>query len=189
MSTTDPIKCAQLTALVPGYLDGELSEEQAAPLRRHLLSCPGCRRGAADLTNLKRWTTAAVPTGEPAIPAGFAARVAQAAFDGEPAQGVLTPQPASAKSDRPAARAEATETPILSFILGLTSLAAALLISLSFFIGVQDQPRGSNLSAEPMPDLLPDVLRELDELNAKDLRLERARREREDLKEQGRVKR
>jgi hypothetical protein len=40
-----------------------------------------------------------------------------------------------------------------------------------------------------MPGLLPEVLRELDELNAKDLRIEKARRERETLKEQGRFKR
>ena len=187
MSTNNPTKCAQLTDLVPGYLDGELSEEQATPLRRHLLSCPSCRRGATDLTNLKRWAKAAVPTGEFAIPAGFAARVAQAAFHGGPARGELTPQAPGA----PAAQAAAlkTDSSVLTFVLSLTSIAAALLLSLSFFIGVQDQPRGSNLSAQPMPDLLPDVLRELDELNAKDLRIEKARRDLEIRKEQGRLKR
>lgn len=189
MSTNQPTKCTEQTALVPGYLDGELSEAQAAPLRRHLLSCPSCRRGATDLTNLKRWAHAAIPTDQLEIPAGFAARVAQAAFHGGHTQGQASPQqsaPATAEAQIPLDR---PETSIQSFVLGLTTIAAALLISLSFFLGVQDQPRGSNLSAQPMPDLLPEVLRELDELNAKDVRIEKARREREIQKEQGRLKR
>ena len=77
-------RCGDVSALVPGYLDGELSEEQAAPLRRHLLSCPDCRAAAQDLTSLRRWFPAPEPAG---VPAGFAARVARAAFAGvEPGQ-------------------------------------------------------------------------------------------------------
>jgi len=189
MSTNQPTKCTELRALVPGYLDGELSEEQAAPLRRHLLSCPSCRRGATDLTNLKRWAHAAIPTDQLAIPTGFAARVAQAAFHGGPAQRQSTPRqpaPVTAQAQAPQAK---PETSVQSFVLVLTSIAAALLISLSFLIGIQDQPRGSNLSAQPMPDLLPEVLRGLDELNARDVRLEKARGEREIEKEQGLLKR
>ncbi|MFT4708970.1 MAG: anti-sigma factor RsiW [Bacteroidia bacterium] len=189
MSTNNPTKCTQLTALVPGYLDGELSEEQAAPLRRHLLSCPSCRRGATELTNLKRWAHAAVASDELAIPAGFSARVAQAAFHGGPSRDELIPHKRATGTNPATAAPIKSEPSVLTFVLGLTSIAAALLISLSFFIGVQGQPRGSNLSAQPMPGLLPEVLRELDELNAKDLRIEKARRERETLKEQGRFKR
>ena len=190
MNHTDPIKCKQLTALVPGYLDGELSEEQATPLRRHLLSCPSCRKGAADLTNLKRWTRAAAPSEGFVIPAGFAARVAQAAFGGELHSDDLQPNQAGRSTRAGTATAtSASDSSVLSFVLGLTTLAAALLISLSFLIGVQGQPQGTDLSAQPMPDMLPDVLRDLDELNAKELRLEKAKNERGIEKERGRVKR
>ncbi|MDG2144318.1 MAG: hypothetical protein P8N31_12240, partial [Planctomycetota bacterium] len=122
-------------------------------------------------------------------PTGFAARVAQAAFHGGPAQRQSTPKqpaPVTAQAQAPQAK---PETSVQSFVLVLTSIAAALLISLSFLIGIQDQPRGSNLSAQPMPDLLPEVLRGLDELNARDVRLEKARGEREIEKEQGLLKR
>ena len=48
------------------------------------------------------------------------------------------------------------------------AVAAALLLSFSFLLGLQGQPTGSDLAAEQLPDMLPEVLRELDEMNAKE---------------------
>lgn len=36
--------CEEFAALLDPYVDGELSEEEAARVREHLESCPGCRR-------------------------------------------------------------------------------------------------------------------------------------------------
>ena len=71
--------CHDYQDLVPGYVDGELSEEQAAPLRQHLLSCRVCRNAAQDLNKLTKWFPKPPAV---AIPEGFAARVAAAAFTG-----------------------------------------------------------------------------------------------------------
>jgi anti-sigma factor RsiW len=156
----DPVACERAETLVPGYLDGELSEAQAGPLRKHLLSCPTCRGKAADLTNLKRWITAAAPKTPFAVPQGFAARVARAAFTEQPLSEEFVPRPARATA--PTGPAEGS---VLPFILGLTSVAAAMLLSFSFLLGVQGQPSGSDLSAQPMPDMLPEIMRQLKELN------------------------
>ena len=47
--------CKQQQTLIPSYLDGELSEAQAAPLRRHLLACQDCRNAAQGERSLKAW--------------------------------------------------------------------------------------------------------------------------------------
>lgn len=169
----NPAACESAGTLIPGYLDGELGESQAGPLRKHLLSCPSCRAKAADLTNIKRWVHAAVPTGEIVVPRGFAARVAQAAFadaggvSALPAQAKLLPTVHAAVKTKKAVPGGERDGSIQPFVLGLTSVAAVLLLSLSFLLGLQGQPSGSDLAAEQLPDLLPEVLRELDEMNAK----------------------
>ena len=147
-------KCKQVAALVPGYLDGELSEEQAAPLRQHLLACPECRSAAQDLTNLRRWFQDPEPV---AVPQGFAARVARAAFDGvEPGQ-PLPELPPAASTDQTAAKAD-----VMPFLLAMTSIAATALFAFALSLGVAQQPTGEQLVAEPLPE----ILRDLDELNA-----------------------
>jgi predicted anti-sigma-YlaC factor YlaD len=49
------ISCEAARPLVPGYLDGELTEGQASPLRAHLLDCPACREIAKEGKSFKRW--------------------------------------------------------------------------------------------------------------------------------------
>jgi len=151
MKTTD---CQRVQGLVPGYMDGELSEEQAAPLRRHLLSCPTCRSSAADLAGLSHWFPA---HGALEIPADFAARVARAAFAGETE--TRRPIPPVAASPQQTA---AADPGLRTFVLGLTSVAATVLLSLALFMAQEQQPSGPELSAEPIPA----TLDELDRLNA-----------------------
>jgi len=154
--------CHTIRTLVPGYMDGELSEEQASPLRQHLLSCPTCRNAAQDLGNLSHW----FPTPETlAPPAGFAARVARAAFAGEGGQTNKPSAPLRPQVESTPAAPLASEDPQLRrFVLGLTSVAAALLLSLALFMAQEKQPSGEELSAEPIPT----ALEELDRLNAAD---------------------
>ena len=73
------MECDRLKALVPVYVDGELSEELAAPMRRHLMECGACRAAVAEAKAMASWF---VPGPEVAVPAGFAARVTQRAFKG-----------------------------------------------------------------------------------------------------------
>jgi len=146
--------CQTYRALVPGYADGELSEEQAAPLRQHLLSCNACRNAVQDLDHVGRWFPA-----EPAleVPDGFAARVAAAAFTG--AGPVARPQPRAQL--RPTAAPSAPEPRLMGFVLTLTSVAAGVLLTLALLMAQEDEPQGTQMSAEPLPA----ILQELDRLN------------------------
>jgi anti-sigma factor RsiW len=169
------MRCEDARSLVGGYLDGELSEEQASPLRQHLLACPGCRETAKAEKGLKRWfegtaSARALP------PEGFAARVASAAFAGlrptdelAPAGGapafVGRPVPIEAA---PIEETPAAEAPALRLVLSLTAAAAAVLLVLTLAIQLQGQPRGSRLEAQGVTPPLSEVLRELDELNARE---------------------
>lgn len=127
------ITCDAARPLVPGYLDGELTELQASPLRAHLLDCPACREVAKEGKTLARWFTE-----EPAripVPAGFAARVARRAFAGDP--GLLVPEP-------PPLRARAS---LLPFLLVASAVAAALLFVLAVAIQRESLPRENGLDA------------------------------------------
>ena len=144
--------CEKAKTLVPGYLDGELSEEQASPLRQHLMECAGCRVVVQDEKSLKDWF---VQEAAPSVPEGFAARVARRAMAGDTGEhDVLTPvAPPAAKSDN-----------VLNFVMQLTAMAATLLIALSIGIGGLRLPQGEELQAEEGTSLQ-EAFEELDELN------------------------
>lgn len=108
--------CKESLRLIPGYLDGELSEAQSAPLRQHLIDCPACRKAASGEKAFKRWFEPEAPAVE--VPVGFAARVVRRAFAGE-------------TGEAPAAEREA---PILRFALRATAAAAMLLLVLSAWV-------------------------------------------------------
>jgi len=143
--------CKQQQALIPSYLDGELSEAQAAPLRKHLLACQDCRNQAQGEKSLKVWFQAEGPV---VVPDGFAARIARRAFDGD------TGEPAAPMPVR-------EETPILRFVLAATSVAAAVLLILAVTLRSSDLPSSDRLRADSdSPQQLEEVLRELDRVNA-----------------------
>jgi anti-sigma factor RsiW len=138
--------------LVPSYLDGELSEEQAGPLRRHLLDCPACRELAQGGQALKRWFVQETPI---AVPSGFAARVARRAFAGD--AGVLPDVAPVSASEESAA--------ILPFVLRMTAIAAAVLFVFALAIRQQRLPEDADLSAE---EPWQDVRQALIELNERE---------------------
>ena len=120
------ITCDHATGLVPAYLDGELSEAQAAPLREHLLACHGCREIAKEGKTLKRWFVA---DDAPAVPVGFASRVARRAFAGDLGEVAA-----------PALVEQEPEGKLLPFILRLTAAAAAVLLILAAALQFQSRP-------------------------------------------------
>jgi hypothetical protein len=134
MMMEDPtmkLTCDHAIALVPSYLDGELTEAQAAPLRAHLLGCVGCREVAKDAKVLKRWLVVGDPS---AVPAGFAARVARRAFAGD----------AGESATAFAGGTAAPEAALLPFVLRLTVAAAAVLLCLAAAMQLQSRPTESD---------------------------------------------
>lgn len=128
--------CKDCLRLIPGFLDGELSEAQSAPLRQHLMDCPECRNAASGEKAFKRWFASEAQPME--VPAGFAARVARRAFAGDTGEAPV----AASGADR--------ETPILRFVLRATAAAAVLLLVLSAWVRSVQLPDG-NLHAESVP--------------------------------------
>jgi anti-sigma factor RsiW len=154
--------CRDASALIPSYLDGELTEAQAAPLRKHLLSCQACRGSAQSEKNLKRWF---VEAEAPAVPKDFAARVARRAFAGDRGEPVDVDTLAGIAS-KPRTRPLTAAKPerVLRFVLALTSVAAQN----------SRLPRGSELSADDrVTPTLEQVEKRLDELNKQEAEAKR----------------
>lgn len=163
MNQNESMECRDAAALVPSYLDGELSEAQAAPLRKHLLACQPCRGSAQADKNLKRWF---VPSEPVAVPRDFAARVARRAFAGDRGQ-VFAPAAVEAPVAAPVlAPARANEGEILTFVLRVTAIAAGLLLVVSIAIRASTLPSSERLMADDRPAAtLDETLQRLDELN------------------------
>ena len=128
------ISCEDARTLVPSYIDGELSEAQASPLRAHLLDCPGCRQAAKEGKALSRWFEH--DPSPVSVPVGFAARVARRAFAGDP--GLLVPEPPAVRQRRS----------LLPFLLVATAVAAALLFVLAVAIQRESLPQSNGLDAK-----------------------------------------
>ena len=127
------LSCRDASALVPSYVDGELSEAQAGPLRSHLLDCPDCRDHAKHESALKRWFQAREPRVR--APQGFAERVARRAFSGDPGLAAVPQAPAD-------------EGRLLPFVLLLSAVAAAALLILSIALQSGERPAGEGLEAD-----------------------------------------
>ena len=145
------MECQNARSMIPSYLDGELSEAQAGPLRQHLLGCHPCRGSAQDLKNVKRWFA-----GSPAalVPAGFAARVARRALQGDTGEFV---------ESLTAPRADEDRGRLLRFVLACTAAAAVLLLLLAIGLRQSGLPRSDRLIADDQPT--PQLGRALDELD------------------------
>ncbi|MBK7642463.1 MAG: zf-HC2 domain-containing protein [Planctomycetes bacterium] len=155
------MECQNARSLIPSYLDGELTQAQAGPLRQHLLDCQPCRGSAQDGKNLKRWFAASEPV---AVPAGFAARVARRALQGD--TGEFPPSLA-------APRAEEERGRMLRFVLTCTAAAAALLFVLSLGMRQLALPHSDRMLADSSPQLSR-AIQELDRLNAAERKQKRA---------------
>ena len=139
------LSCDDSRSLVPGYLDGELTEEQAAPLRAHLFDCPGCREVAKQGKTLARWFAPGVL--DVAVPEGFAVRVARRALAGDPGLPDQL-QPASLAGSRSRGRSGS----LLPFLLTASAVAASLLFALAVALQSQTLPAENGLDASTPPD-------------------------------------
>jgi predicted anti-sigma-YlaC factor YlaD len=147
------MECSNARSMIPSYLDGELSEAQAGPLRQHLLDCQPCRASAQDLKNVQRWFARPAAV---VVPAGFASRVARRAFAGDTGE-VLAPAGA-ARTDEERGR-------LLRFVLACTAAAAVVLLLLSVGVRQLALPHTDHLVAYPARPTLDKALDELDRLN------------------------
>lgn len=148
--------CRSVHPLIPVYLDGELDEDRARALRRHLIDCQPCRTAAQGERAQKRWF-ASEPA--PAVPPGFAARVARRAFAGDLGRA------SDVEVLAPVVAAEGGQ--VFRFVLRATAAAAVLLIGLAGMLRNVDLPSGSDLRADDRtPPTLEELLRELDRLDA-----------------------
>jgi anti-sigma factor RsiW len=152
------MQCNQTQTLIPSYLDGELSETQAAPLRKHLLDCQPCRAAAQGGKALKRWFVEDEPT---AFPVGFAARVARRAFAGDTGTGEPFAETVAAQ----AGPGEGGR--LLHFVLWTTAAAAGLLLTLSIGLRGLTLPdtRDARADSTTEPLGVDQALDQLDELN------------------------
>jgi anti-sigma factor RsiW len=140
------MECQDARQWIQGYLDGELQEAQAAPLRKHLLDCQACRASAQSEKNLRRWFVQpkAVP-----VPRDFAARVARRAFAGDRGDRFSEPELVGAGAGGAVLSMRgAREDHNLRFVLALTAAAAAVLMVISMSIRSTKLPSGMDLHAQ-----------------------------------------
>lgn len=137
-NTNVKIPCENARTLVPSYLDGELGEAQASPLRNHLLDCPSCREIAKEERALKRWFEARrVPNAMmPPVPDGFSSHVARRAFAGDRGTAWDEIEPALPRRSH------------LSFLLGACAVAAAVVLVLALVIRRETLPKTTGLEAQ-----------------------------------------
>jgi hypothetical protein len=143
--------CKDCLALVPSYIDQELSDVQAAPMRQHFMDCPACRKSLSGESSLKRWFVDG-PETDADIPPGFAHRVARRAFAGDQGR---------SDGDDLALGAGAGQTPIYSFVLYATATAAAILLIVSGLLFQVHLGDGDNLHADN-PSTLEEILHQAD---------------------------
>jgi anti-sigma factor RsiW len=157
--------CQDARASIQAYLDGELHEERAGPLRKHLLDCQPCRGSAQSEKNLKRWFTKAKAPATNLVPRDFSSRVARRAFAGDPGERFAEPRLALAGASGGAMIATSRpDEHNLRFVLSLTAAAAVLLVVLSVAIRGLSLPTSSNMLAEPSTSI-EDARKQLDQLN------------------------
>jgi predicted anti-sigma-YlaC factor YlaD len=169
----EDMNCRDARLLVASYLDGELTEAQAAPLRKHLLACHTCRGSTQSGKHLKRWFVATQPV---AVPRDFSARVARLAFAGATQsedRPVAVPAAAPALVSAAASAVAEKDGRILQFVLRLTVAAAAAALVTSVAIQSLRRPGAAELRADDQRTMtLDQALEKLDELD----RAERAAR-------------
>lgn len=158
------MQCVQAEEFIPRYVDGELSDAEASPLRQHMIGCQTCRLLAQEAEALKRWFVDPEPSVGPAeAPEGFAARVATLAFAGaaqvEPLGGPRPLFEAHAEED-----ARVRENQLQTFVLNLTGAAAILVILLAFGLQRRGLPELGTINADATMSLS-ESLDDMDELN------------------------
>jgi len=158
MSSTSPIQCDVVLALVPTFVDGEVTDSVGGTVRRHLMDCSACRNAVQEEQTLRQWFVASP---EVEVPKGFAAHVARRAFAGDLG---LEPSlaPVAASPELPTGR-------VLAFSRALVAVAAGGLVAISLVLAGGGRPEVADLDAGKG---LQEALLELEQENQR-LQLER----------------
>ena len=156
------MNCKECLLLIPGYLDDELSELQAGPMRQHLMDCRSCRKALSSEKSLKRWF-AFEDALEVEVPSGFAQRVARRAFAGDTGEVPVGGGRLVALSGGDVVAAEGE---MQRFVLQVTAAAAVLLLVLSAWMRNARLPDGGRMSAAEQGATVQELLHEADQLNA-----------------------
>ena len=145
------MNCEQAEKMIARSVDGELAVKEVGALRRHLAECEGCAALASEARDLKAWFVTDTPV---EVPSGFAQRVATKAFaqagEREVRAGfspqVLTPEFSSPQGG--VVQGSFGAGPKDRFLMGLTALAAALLLALGMALYVQRANQSYELDAD-----------------------------------------
>jgi hypothetical protein len=159
--------CERAIELVPTFVDGEASESLASAMRQHLIDCYDCRSAVQEESGLRQWFEPLAGEAGLAgveVPEGFAARVTQLAVSESAVRSVdlhafrgSTGEERERRAPRPlrSVGAEApTESNSLGFLMGMTALAAALMVSFTLMLAqdsrvdVGDKPLSAGESLE-----------------------------------------
>ncbi|QDV05083.1 hypothetical protein Poly30_05780 [Planctomycetes bacterium Poly30] len=180
------MRCERVLELVPTFVDGEASESLSSAVRKHLIECADCRVVVQEEKSLRQWfepIAGEAGRAEVVVPEGFAARVTAVAFAGSVGDHAV-PMPLHTTGSRGdsqvrrgprllrsvegrevSASSTSGERNSLGFLMGLTAVAAVLMVSFTLMLAqdrhldVGDAP----LSADVSP--LDESLRELEALN------------------------
>ncbi|MCA9001349.1 MAG: zf-HC2 domain-containing protein [Planctomycetes bacterium] len=154
------MRCEQSERWISLAADQELSVVEVGLLREHLAACPACNALAEESRDLHRWFVAPP---EVQIPAGFAQRVAAAAFDGAP-QAVKGPRGVVRGED--SAVVGSSDRNLQGFLFQLTALAALLLVALAFALAGKKAAQSRDLHA--VDTSMDKVIEQLDQLNTQE---------------------
>lgn len=162
------IDCERVLALVPNFVDDEVSGDVAASVRGHLIDCASCRVAVQEATALRQWfEPVAEESADVEVPAGFAARVTELAFAGaesaesetEESARIHTIEPARERhvprlvtSGAAAAASDDSPERNLTFAMALTAVAAAILMVFTLLIasGGNGSPEEDLTADEPL---------------------------------------
>lgn len=145
------MNCNDALERLTRYLDEELAEVEAAPVREHLLDCQDCRATLQEGKSLQAWF---VPTEAVTVPDGFASRVAQRAASGDRGTPVLVPRPqvstpnVAAMAGGAAVSAEPETDRTNQFVFNAIAIAALVLLAFSIGLRRLELPGGEGMKAD-----------------------------------------
>ena len=122
-------KCEEFAPLLSAYFDGELTEEERAELRAHVMECEACQKLLGELTALHEAFGA---LGEEEVPAGFT-------------EGVM----AAVRAEKAAAKPQAKKRSAWRHMAPLAACAALVLLAAAVALPQMDKKSVNDADMSP----------------------------------------